>query len=61
MRNKNLFLEKLNRIEGKLKSIEVLMTRPSTTIQQMKENLQYCYDQINDLESMIEREEEKYN
>jgi len=60
MRNKQLFLDKMSRIDGKLKSIRVLVTRQSTTVQDIHKLIDDINEQMDDLGSMIEREETVY-
>ena len=60
MRNKQLFLDKMSRIDGKLKSIRVLVTRQSTTIQDVHKLIDEIEEQMSDLGTMIEREETAY-
>jgi len=56
MRNKELFSNKLGRIDGKLKSIRVLTTRPNQT-QEVHRLLNEIEEQLEDLNNMIEREQ----
>ena len=60
MRNKQLFVEKMNRIDGKLKTIRVMATRQGTTVQDIHNILDQIDSEMNDLSSMIEREETVY-
>lgn len=60
MRNKQLFLDKMSRIDGKLKSIRVLCTRQTTTVQDIHNLIDEINDQMDDLNTMIEREETVY-
>jgi DNA-binding FrmR family transcriptional regulator len=55
MRNKQLFLDKMNRIDGKLKTIRVMVTRPHS-IQDIHDLIDQIDDQMNDLNTMVERE-----
>ena len=60
MRNKQLFVEKMNRIDGKLKTIRVMTTRQGTTVQDIHTILDQIDSEMGDLSSMIEREETVY-
>jgi len=60
MRNKQLFVEKMNRIDGKLKTIRVMATRQGTTVQDIHNILDQIDSEMGDLSSMIEREETVY-
>ena len=60
MRNKDAFIKKMNRIEGKLKAIRVMVTRQGTTIKDIHEILDVIEDEMGDLNTMIEREETVY-
>jgi len=60
MRNKQLFVEKMNRIDGKLKTIRVMSTRQGTTVQDIHNILDQIDSEMSDLSSMIEREETVY-
>jgi hypothetical protein len=55
MRNKQLFSNKLGQIDGKLKAVRVLITRPNT-----REELNHALDSIDnlieDLNDMLENE-----
>lgn len=56
MRNRELFKEKLGRIDGKLKTIRVMATRQGTTVQDLDKLLENIHEQLADLATMIERE-----
>lgn len=60
MRNKDAFIKKMNRVEGKLKAIRVMVTRQGTTIKDIHEILDVIEDEMSDLNTMIEREETVY-
>ena len=60
MRNKQLFVDKMNRIDGKLKTIRVMATRQGTTVQDIHNLLDQIDSEMSDLSSMIEREETVY-
>lgn len=56
MRNKELFRNKLTRIDGKLKTIRVMATRQGTTVQDIHKIIDDIDEQLADLATMIERE-----
>ena len=57
MRNRELFKQKLTRIDGKLKTIRVMATRQGTTVQDVHALCEQIEDQISDLNTMLEREQ----
>jgi len=62
MRNRELFKQKLARIDGKLKSIRVMSTRKGTTVQDIHKIIDTIDEQLADLATMIEREgKDAYN
>jgi len=60
LRNKQLFIDKMNRIDGKLKTIRVMSTRQGTTVQDIHKLLDEVDTLMTDLEDMVEREETVY-
>jgi len=60
LRNKQLFIDKMNRIDGKLKTIRVMSTRQGTTVQYIHKILDEVEELMTDLEDMVEREETVY-
>jgi hypothetical protein len=56
MRNRDLFKQKLARIDGKLKTIRVMATRKGMTIQDLDKVLDDIHEQLADMATMIERE-----
>jgi len=56
MRNRELFKQKLTRIDGKLKTIRVMATRQGTTVQDLDKILDSIYEELSDMSTMIERE-----
>jgi hypothetical protein len=56
MRNRELFKQKLARIDGKLKTIRVMATRQGTTVQDLDKILDSIYEELSDMGTMIERE-----
>jgi hypothetical protein len=55
MRNKQLFVNKLGQIDGKLKATRVLVTRPNTT-QELHQVLDSIESLMEDLSDMLESE-----
>jgi len=60
MKNKQLLVEKLNRIDGKLKAIRVMSTRQGTTVQDIHKLLDEIDELMETVEDMVEREETVY-
>jgi DNA-binding FrmR family transcriptional regulator len=60
MRNRDVALTKLDRIEGKLKTIDVMLSRPNTTGNDIREMLSNIQENVDDVRSMIEREQVNY-
>tara|TARA_B110000211_G_C13668384_1_gene373408 strand:+ start:361 stop:552 length:192 start_codon:yes stop_codon:yes gene_type:complete len=56
MKNRELFKDKIRRIEGKLKTIRVMATRQGTTVQDLDVLLDDITTQLGDMSTMIERE-----
>jgi uncharacterized membrane protein YheB (UPF0754 family) len=56
MRNRELFKQKLARIDGKLKTIRVMATRKGMTVQDLDKVLDDIFDTLGDMTTMIERE-----
>ena len=56
MRNRDLFKQKLARIDAKLKTIRVMATRQGTTVQDLDKVLDDIFDTLGDMATMIERE-----
>ena len=55
MKNKELFQQKLGRIDGKVKTLRVMTTRQGTNIQDIHDTLDAITEELNDLNSMVER------
>jgi hypothetical protein len=55
MRNPDLAVQKLEKLEGKLTSMSVLITRPSTTKEQYQQLIAEAQDIIGDLKMMVQR------
>tara|TARA_R110000822_G_scaffold94744_1_gene217125 strand:+ start:573 stop:764 length:192 start_codon:yes stop_codon:yes gene_type:complete len=62
MRNRELFQQKIARIDAKLKTIRVLATRKNMTIHDLDKVLEEIYESLGDMSTMIEREgKDAYN
>ena len=55
MKNKELFQQKLGRIDGEVKTLRVITTRQGTSIQDIHQTLDDIMDELSDLNSMVER------
>jgi hypothetical protein len=55
MRNPDLAMQKLEKLEGKLTSMDVLITRPTTTKEQYQNIIREAHDIIGDLKMMVQR------
>lgn len=60
MRNRDLLLKKIDRIEGRMKAVEISLTRPNTTIQEIKGYMNDIREQLGDIKTMVEREPVNY-
>jgi hypothetical protein len=56
MRNKELVNRKLEQIDGQLQTIKVMVTRSTTTVQDIHETIAKCEDLVNQVKSMVDRE-----
>jgi len=56
MRNPDLAMTKLEKLESKLTSMDVLITRPTTTKEQYQNIIKEAHDIISDLKMMIQRQ-----
>ena len=62
MRNKELFVRKLDHVMGKIQTIRVMSTRQGTTVQDLDKILDSIYEELGDLNTMLEREgKDAYN
>lgn len=57
MRNKELFVRKLDHVMGKIQTIRVMSTRQGTTVQDIHSLCDQIEEQISDLNTMLEREQ----
>ena len=55
MRNPDIAMNKLEKLEGKLKTMYVMLTRPGTTSDQYKQLITEAEEVIADLKTMIQR------
>ena len=60
MRNKELAQKRVERTAGKLKTIRVMITRQGVTTQDINEVIDVIENELNDLQTMIQREGEVY-
>lgn len=56
MRNPEIATQKLEKLEGKLKNLQILLTRPNTTADQFKHVLMESEEIVDDLKMMVQRE-----
>ena len=56
MRNPDIAMNKLEKLEGKLKTMYVMLTRPGTTSDSYKQYIEDCETIIADLKTMIQRQ-----
>jgi len=56
MRNPDLAVQKLEKLEGKLTSMNVLITRSTTTKEQYQQLIADAQDIIGDLKIMVQRQ-----
>jgi len=56
MRNIDLFRQKLSRIDGKLKTIKVIVTRKGTSVDDIHKVVDAIENECRDLNTMIDRE-----
>jgi hypothetical protein len=56
MRNPEIATQKLEKLEGKLKNLQMLLTRPNTTAEQFKYVLNESEEIVDDLKMMVQRE-----
>ena len=56
MRNPELAVQKLEKLEGKLTSLDVLITRSSTTKEQYQNIIKEAHNIVEDLKMMVQRQ-----
>ena len=57
MRNPEIAMNKFEKLEGKLKTMDVMLTRPGTSAESYKHYINECEDIIGDLKTMIQRQD----
>ena len=55
MRNPEIAMNKLEKLEGKFKTMYVMLTRPGTTADQYKQILSESEEIVADIKTMIQR------
>ena len=60
MKNKELFRTKLDRIDGKVRTIKVMVTRQGTSVEAINEVLDAITNELSDLNTMLERMQTVY-
>ena len=60
MKNKDLFKNKLDRIDGKVRTLRVMTTRRGTTVDDINTILDSIDSELSDLNTMLERMETVY-
>ena len=55
MRNKKVFENKMDRIEGKLQNLKTMITR-NVTIQDLRKNIEDIEELLSNMRDMLERE-----
>ena len=56
MRNKQLYIRRIERMEGALRAIEVSLGQRDTTLQSIRQRLETVNNELDELRGMIERE-----
>lgn len=56
MRNKQLYIRRIERMEGALRSIEVSLGQRDTTLQSIRQRLETVNNELDELKGMVERE-----
>jgi hypothetical protein len=56
MRNPDLAVQKLEKLNGKLTTMKVMITRPTTTKEQYQQLIADAQDIIGDLKVMVQRQ-----
>jgi len=57
MRNPEIAMNKLEKLEGKLKTMDVMLTRPGASVEDYKHYINECEDIIGDLKTMVQRQD----
>lgn len=56
MRNKQLYIRRIERMEGALRAIEVSLGQRDTTLQSIRQRLEIVNNELDELKGMVERE-----
>jgi DNA-binding FrmR family transcriptional regulator len=56
MRNKQLYIRRIERMEGTLRAIEVSLGQRDTTLQSIRQRLEIVNNELDELRGMVERE-----
>jgi ribosome recycling factor len=56
MRNPDLAMQKLEKLNGKLTTMKVMITRPTTTTEQYHQLIKDAEEVIEDLKMMVQRQ-----
>lgn len=56
MRNKQLYIKRIERMEGALRAIEVSLGQRDTTLQSIRQRLEVVNNELDELKGMVERE-----
>ena len=56
MRNPDLAMQKLEKINGKLTTMKVMITRPTTTTDQYQQLIASAEEVVEDLKMMVQRQ-----
>ena len=56
MRNPNLAMQKLEKLNGKLTTMKVMIRRPTTTTEQYQQLIKDAEEVIEDLKMMVQRQ-----
>lgn len=56
MRNKQLYIRRIERMEGALRAIEVSLGQRDTTLQSIRQRLEIVNNELDELRGMVERE-----
>tara|TARA_R110002167_G_scaffold113244_1_gene286122 strand:- start:41 stop:214 length:174 start_codon:yes stop_codon:yes gene_type:complete len=57
MKNKQLYIRRIERVEGALRAIGVLLGRNGTTIQDITSRMETVNNEVAELKAMAERED----
>ena len=56
MKNKQLYIRRIERMEGALRAIEVSLGQRDTTLQSIRQRLETVNNELDELKGMVERE-----